>query len=157
MLLFVCFTSRTAIRRESEDHSRDILDTYHKFRKRHESFSSLRRRTEEEERKRYDPTYKDVEDFVEDHPSSGDWTITTTVQGFTRPEMLAKFMGIPTTTTVTNDTTYVVTLEADVERAGVNFFDETNTLDELGKRSSTRVRTFRFLIVVTLQIAERIP
>ena len=51
--------------------------------------------------------------------------------GFTRPEMLAKFMGIPTTTTVTNDTTYVVTLEADVERAGVNFFDETN-IDELG-------------------------
>ena len=68
LLFFVFHFSRTAIDAKSEDHSKDILDTYHKFRKRHESFSSLRRRTEEEERKRYDPTYKDVEDFVETYP-----------------------------------------------------------------------------------------
>lgn len=93
------------------------------------TFSSFRRRTETEKRKRYDPTYQDMKTFFERYPERRRLDDYYDCTGYTRPEMLSKFMGIPTTTTITNDTTYAVTLEADLERGGVSFFSSDEDLE----------------------------
>jgi len=121
---------------------KDILETYYSFKRSPSSSFSLRRRTEqrstiyeesteEEERVRYDLTQREVEGFFERYPErrqldSDDYYDCT---GYTRPEILSKFMGIPTTTTITNATTYAVTLEADVERTGNYFFSSDSELE----------------------------
>lgn len=76
------------------------------------------------------PTPEQVEQYFEENPNKrrilDDYYDCT---GYTRPEILAKFMGIPTSTAQTNDTTYAVTLTADEERTGLVFWQSTTEME----------------------------